>query len=133
MAVQVGAGPVVAHRGARVGVAGRDLDVPEIHAGIETGRERITNHVEYLSRSGAPGGHFQGWWLRVRICPAMSQVQVRASAARRLRCVVAASAARRPGGVTGDLAAARRSVSGPGMHEVQRELLVARWDAWRDQ
>ena len=49
MAVQVGACPVVTHRGARVGVTGGDLDVPEVHAGIETGRERFTNRVEYLS------------------------------------------------------------------------------------
>jgi hypothetical protein len=40
---------VVAHCGARVGVAGGDLDVPEVHAGVETGRERFTNPAEYLS------------------------------------------------------------------------------------
>jgi len=49
VAVQVSAGAVVAHRGARVGVAGSDLDVPEVDAGIETGRERFTNPAEYLS------------------------------------------------------------------------------------
>src|SRR5438094_821519 len=27
--------------------------------------------------SGAPGGYSRGWWLPVRICPAVSQVQAR--------------------------------------------------------
>ena len=49
MAVEIGTSPVVTHRGARIGVAGGDLDVPEVDAGIETGRERFTNPVEYLS------------------------------------------------------------------------------------
>src|SRR5216683_2861284 len=53
VAVEVLAGPVVAHRGARVGVPGGDLDVPQVYSGIETGRERFTNHAEYLKlRSG---------------------------------------------------------------------------------
>jgi hypothetical protein len=43
VAVQVLAGSVVAHGGTRVGVTGGDLDVPQIHAGIETGRD-----VRYL-------------------------------------------------------------------------------------
>jgi hypothetical protein len=43
MTVQVLAGSVVSHRGARVGVASGDLDVPEVDAGIEHGR-----HERYL-------------------------------------------------------------------------------------
>ena len=39
VAVQVLAGSVIAHRGARVSVTGRDLDVPEVDAGIEHGRD----------------------------------------------------------------------------------------------
>jgi hypothetical protein len=39
VAVQVLAGPVVAHCGARVGVAGGDLDVPEVDAGVGHGRD----------------------------------------------------------------------------------------------
>ena len=39
VAVQVLAGSVVSHRRARVGVAGGDLDVPEVDAGIEHGRD----------------------------------------------------------------------------------------------
>jgi hypothetical protein len=35
VAIQVGPGPVITHRGARIGVAGSDLDIPEIHACIE--------------------------------------------------------------------------------------------------
>ena len=40
MAVEILAGPVVTHRGARVGVACRDLDIPQVNSGIQTGRER---------------------------------------------------------------------------------------------
>jgi hypothetical protein len=36
VAVEVGAGSVVAHGSARVGVAGSDLEVPEVNASIET-------------------------------------------------------------------------------------------------
>src|SRR5215831_5314527 len=41
VAVEVFAGPVVAHRGARIGVAGRDLDVAEVHARVEHGRDEV--------------------------------------------------------------------------------------------
>lgn len=37
MSVEVLAGPVVADGGARVGVAGSDLDVAEVNAGVEHG------------------------------------------------------------------------------------------------
>jgi hypothetical protein len=30
-------------------MAGGNLDVPEVHAGIKTGRERITNPAEWVS------------------------------------------------------------------------------------
>jgi hypothetical protein len=40
VAVQVLTGPVVPHSGARVGVTGGDLDVPEVDAGIEHGRHK---------------------------------------------------------------------------------------------
>jgi len=60
-----------------------------------------------------------------------------ASADRRLRCVAATSAARparrRAAWLTGELAAARTSVCGAGMHQVQRERLAARPGAWRGQ
>jgi hypothetical protein len=39
---------VVAHGGTWVGVAGGDLDVAEVDAGVETGRERFTNYAECL-------------------------------------------------------------------------------------
>jgi hypothetical protein len=48
VAVEVLAGSVISHRRARVGVAGGDLDVSEVDAGIGTGRERFTNPAEYL-------------------------------------------------------------------------------------
>jgi len=35
VAVEIGTSPVVTHRGARIGVAGGDLDVAEVYAGIE--------------------------------------------------------------------------------------------------
>ena len=52
MAVQVLAGSVVPHGCARVGVAGGDLDVPEVDASVEHGRdERVAEHVRVR-----PGG-----------------------------------------------------------------------------
>jgi hypothetical protein len=39
MAVQVLAGPVIPHRGARVGVAGGDLYVAQVSASVEHGRD----------------------------------------------------------------------------------------------
>src|SRR5262249_51121697 len=46
VAVKVLAGPVVAHRGARIGVPGRDLDVAELHACVEHGRdESLAEHM----------------------------------------------------------------------------------------
>src|SRR5215471_19846746 len=40
VAVQILAGPVVAHRGPRISVAGRDLHIPQVHARVQTGREQ---------------------------------------------------------------------------------------------
>ena len=48
MPVEVLACAVVAHRGARVGVPGGDLHIPQVDAGVETGRERCSGPVEYL-------------------------------------------------------------------------------------
>ncbi len=45
MTVQVLAGPVVANRGARVGVTRGDLDVSEVDVGIEHGRDGMTEHM----------------------------------------------------------------------------------------
>ena len=46
MAVEVLAGSVVAHGGARVGVTGGDLDVAEVDAGVEhRGDEGVAEHV----------------------------------------------------------------------------------------
>ena len=41
MAVEVFAGAVVAHRRSWICVPGRDLDVPQVYPGIETGREQL--------------------------------------------------------------------------------------------
>jgi hypothetical protein len=49
-------GAVITHCGAWVGVAGSDLDVPQIYPSIQTGRERFTSRAEYLKlRSGEMG------------------------------------------------------------------------------
>jgi len=46
VAVEVLAGSVIAHGGARVGVAGGDLDVAQVDAGVETGcDERVPEHM----------------------------------------------------------------------------------------
>ena len=37
------AGPVVAHGGAGIGVPGCDLDITQVHPGVETGREQCSN------------------------------------------------------------------------------------------
>jgi hypothetical protein len=133
----VGGGQAVAAGGFGPGVSHELGDQDEVVAAAETGRERITNHAEYLSRSGAPGGYSRGWWLPVRICPAVSQVQARSvcrsAAAMRGGPVRGAPARRRAAWLTGELAAARTSVFGGGMHHVQPERLVARSGAWRDQ
>ena len=42
MAVQVVAGPVAAHCGSRVSVTGGDLDISEVNAGVEHGRDEST-------------------------------------------------------------------------------------------
>jgi hypothetical protein len=56
VAVEVGAGSVVAHSSARVGVAGSDLDVPEVNASIEhRGDKRVTEHMRVCLRPD-PGG-----------------------------------------------------------------------------
>src|SRR5690349_13828125 len=46
MAVEVLAGPVIPHRGARISVAGGYLNVAQVHARIEhRGDERVSEHV----------------------------------------------------------------------------------------
>ena len=51
MPVEVLAGSVVAHRGSWVGVAGGDLDVAEVDAGVEHGGdEGVPQHVRVHAR-----------------------------------------------------------------------------------
>src|SRR5258708_16792370 len=53
MAVEVLAGPVITHRGAWIGVAGGDLDVPQVHSSTEHGRDKgMPEHVRV--RAGNP-------------------------------------------------------------------------------
>lgn len=59
--IQGGPRTVVAHGGARVGVAGSDLDVAEVDACIEHGgHERVTQHVGVHASGGDPGRYGQG-------------------------------------------------------------------------
>ena len=46
VSVQAAACPVIPHRGARICMPRRLLHVPQRHPGIQTGRERFTNHAE---------------------------------------------------------------------------------------
>jgi hypothetical protein len=56
MPVEVLACPVVAHRGARVGVPGRDLHIPEVDASVEHRRhERVAEHVRMGAASSDSG------------------------------------------------------------------------------
>jgi hypothetical protein len=51
MPVQVLPSAVVAHRGARISMAGGDLDVTEVDAGVEHGGdERVPQHVRMHPR-----------------------------------------------------------------------------------
>jgi hypothetical protein len=59
--VEVLAGPVVAHRGAWVGVPGGDLDIAQVDPGIETGREQCSGRAEYLGWSWWAGVIPHGW------------------------------------------------------------------------
>jgi len=57
VAVEVLAGPVVAHRGARVGVPGSDLDIPQVHARIQHGCDVcVAEHVRVGSGDLHTGG-----------------------------------------------------------------------------
>jgi hypothetical protein len=54
--VEVLAGPVIPHRGARVSVAGSDLDVAQVNSSVEHGRdEGMTQHVRVQSGDPQPG------------------------------------------------------------------------------
>jgi len=55
--VQAGAGPVIPHRGARVGVGGGFLHVPQRHPGVERRGERVSQGVraDVLGDLGAAG------------------------------------------------------------------------------
>src|SRR6266508_2997213 len=60
VAVEVLAGPIVAHRGARIGVARGDLHVAEADAGVEHGRhEGVAQHVRVHPRDPYPSGGSQ--------------------------------------------------------------------------
>ena len=57
MAVELVAGSVIAHRGSGVGVAGGDLDVAEVDAGIEHGGDGgVAEHVRMDRRHPHTGG-----------------------------------------------------------------------------
>jgi len=45
MAVEILAGSVIAHRGPRVSVAGRDLHVAQVHARVEHGRDIVCRSI----------------------------------------------------------------------------------------
>jgi hypothetical protein len=46
VSVEVLAGPVVAHRGPRVSVPGLDLDIPQVHARIQHGRDERSARLD---------------------------------------------------------------------------------------
>jgi len=60
VAVEVLAGPVVAHRGTRVGVPGGDLDVPQVDVGVQ---ERMRSKASRSSRSKLSSSSvYSGWF-----------------------------------------------------------------------
>jgi hypothetical protein len=55
--VKVLAGPVVTHRGARIGMTGGDLDIPQVHTSVQHGRdEGMAEHVRVRPGDPHPGG-----------------------------------------------------------------------------
>jgi hypothetical protein len=57
VAVKSLAGAVVAHHGARVGVAGCDLDVPQVHSGVQNGGdEGMAEHMRVWPGDADPSG-----------------------------------------------------------------------------
>ena len=61
MSVEVVAGAVVAHGGARVGASGGDLHVTQADTGVEHGRDKgAPEHVPGAPRHPDPGG--SGWY-----------------------------------------------------------------------
>jgi hypothetical protein len=128
--VQAAAGPVISHRGPRVRVGGGFLHVAQRDPGIQTGREHCSNHAEYLSRSRAPGGYSQVGDYGYGSPRPWSRARSGGSTGRLLRRVTATSAAWRPSAcrVADGRAVGCGNVRlrGAGMHEVQRERLVAR-------
>ena len=70
MAVQVLAGTVVLHRGARIGVPGGDLHVAQVSASVEHGRDvRMAEHVRVCPGDVDAGGLGEEHGHRVlRVC-----------------------------------------------------------------
>jgi hypothetical protein len=56
MTVEILAGPVITHRGAGIGMAGGDLDVPQIDTSVQHGRdERVSEHMWVWAANGTKG------------------------------------------------------------------------------
>ncbi len=79
VAVEVLAGSVIPHSGARVGVPGGDLDVPKVNASVEHGRdERVSEHVRVCPGdvdAGGSGEVAQAAGGRVPVQPGASAVE----------------------------------------------------------
>jgi hypothetical protein len=57
MTIEIVPGPVIAHGGARVGVPGGDLHIPQVHPGVQhRGHERVPEHM----RVGPADPHSRG-------------------------------------------------------------------------
>ena len=58
--VKILAGPVLPHRRAWISMAGRDLNIPQVHPGVQHGRnERVAEHMRMWPGYGHPGGFSQ--------------------------------------------------------------------------
>ena len=92
MAVQVLASPVVAHRGARVGVAGGDLDVAQVDASVKYGRDEcVAQHVRMCPDdldAGRLGEAVQAAGGRVPVHPGAAAVDQDRPARPRADCPV---------------------------------------------
>jgi hypothetical protein len=77
--VKVLAGPVIAHCRARVGVAGGDLDIAQVHPGVDHGRnEGVPKHVRMRSGdlyASSLGESAQAACRRVSVHPGAAAVE----------------------------------------------------------
>jgi Arc/MetJ family transcription regulator len=102
VAVEVLAGLVVSHRGARIGVPGGDLHIAQVSASVEHGRDkRVARHVRVCAGDLGAGGFGEGCRRRVAACRSIRAPRLLSRIGPRARLSVARSMARPAAGGSG--------------------------------